>query len=268
MIYTGLTWGFPYKSIFGLAQSSNGSEWSYPFSASYKSGIPEKIAAGGPYYVFPLGVYPQGEELYYTTDPGSNLARVTLSPATRATSYTDVTFGNNVFVAVVFGSIYKSNPVTGSAPLRIIQQPASASLNVGGTVVFSVVAQGSDPVTYQWRKDGEDISGETSRSLTLTDVAIDSAGEYDVVITNPAGSITSDKAILRVQFADLRFYAGLTLRGNVGDTFKIEYRDEIETGDEWRFITDITLTSQQWIWFDPESADNPNRFYRATFLGL
>ena len=86
---------------------------------------------------------------------------------------------------------------TVTAPV-IVAQSGSQSVVVGGTVAFSVDAAGSEPFTYQWFKDGNPVAGATAWSLTLTGVQPAAAGAYTVVVTNAAGSATSEAAILTV----------------------------------------------------------------------
>lgn len=110
-----------------------------------------------------------------------------------AGSYTVLVYnacGQIVSAAAVIG-------VTDSLiPITIIVQPQSQVVAPGTDVVFSVAATGSPTITYQWRKGGIEIVGETGSTLTLT--AVDGADEdnYDVIVTNPVGSVTSDVATL------------------------------------------------------------------------
>ena len=81
----------------------------------------------------------------------------------------------------------------------ITQQPAiTASRCEGGIIVLDVVATGSAPITYQWRKDWVDIPGETGAALTLDPIAAADSGDYDVVVTNPCSFVTSDSVTLSV----------------------------------------------------------------------
>lgn len=82
-----------------------------------------------------------------------------------------------------------------SAP-SITAQPQSITTDIGEDVQFSVSATGNPTPTYQWRKDGNNISGATSSTLNLTDVQSGVAGDYDVVVTNSQGSVTSNDATL------------------------------------------------------------------------
>ena len=83
------------------------------------------------------------------------------------------------------------------APL-ITTQPMGGSLTVGGTLPLSVVATGNPDPTFQWKKDGADLAGETDPSLALSDVALSDAGSYTVVVTNPKGSVSSNAAEVAV----------------------------------------------------------------------
>jgi|GEM_PF-307023 len=88
--------------------------------------------------------------------------------------------------------------VTPQAP-TITAQPQSQTVSDGGNVTFSVTATGTQPFSYQWKKNGADITGATSATLTLTGVTPASAGSYSVVVTNLVTSVTSAAATLTVQ---------------------------------------------------------------------
>jgi hypothetical protein len=80
----------------------------------------------------------------------------------------------------------------------ITAQPISRSLAAGGTVSFAVTVVGTAPLSYQWRKNGTPISGATAATLTLSNVQTSDTAAYTVVITNIAGSVTSEVATLGV----------------------------------------------------------------------
>lgn len=82
--------------------------------------------------------------------------------------------------------------------LSISQQPASDSRSVGGSITFTVVASGTGPISYQWRKDGSDISGATSNSLSLSNLTTDDEGDYSVFLSNGGGDLLSTTATLTV----------------------------------------------------------------------
>ncbi|HEY9172364.1 MAG TPA: PQQ-binding-like beta-propeller repeat protein [Verrucomicrobiae bacterium] len=86
----------------------------------------------------------------------------------------------------------------------IILHPQTRTNVLGTTARFNVIALGSAPMTYQWRKngnnlsDGGNVSGTTTATLTLTGVQFADAGSYSVVVANAAGSVTSQGAMLTV----------------------------------------------------------------------
>jgi hypothetical protein len=86
-------------------------------------------------------------------------------------------------------------------PPRITTQPVSQIAREDARITFSVVAQGDPPLLYQWRKDGDDLTGETSAMLIIDPVTDDDDGEYEVVISNNSGSVTSEMATLTVVHA-------------------------------------------------------------------
>jgi Chitobiase/beta-hexosaminidase C-terminal domain/Immunoglobulin domain len=84
---------------------------------------------------------------------------------------------------------------------QIVTQPETPSKYVlaGSTVLFTVSASSPVPLTYQWYyNDTFPIAGADSSVLTLPDIAEESTGDYSVVIANAFGSVTSDKAALKV----------------------------------------------------------------------
>ena len=85
----------------------------------------------------------------------------------------------------------------------IVSQPASQSALVGDTVNFSVVATGSEPLTYQWKKNGSAIAGATTPSYGQMAAPEDDGATFAVVVSNPAGSIESAAAQLTVSATPL-----------------------------------------------------------------
>ncbi|MCU1341369.1 MAG: hypothetical protein JWN92_792 [Candidatus Acidoferrum typicum] len=88
---------------------------------------------------------------------------------------------------------------TGPVLPSITTQPSNQAVSVGQTATFSVVAAGTAPLTFQWRKTSVNVVGATSSSYTTTPaLASDSGATFDVIVTNPAGNVTSSAATLIV----------------------------------------------------------------------
>lgn len=95
--------------------------------------------------------------------------------------------------------------LTVQIPLVITQQPMSQTVNSGATVNFSVLAMGSGPFSYQWRKNASPIAGMNQPTLTLSNVySLDSA-DYSVVISNAVSTVTSASAKLNVNIVPSTF---------------------------------------------------------------
>jgi hypothetical protein len=85
----------------------------------------------------------------------------------------------------------------GAVPPTIATQPSNQAVNIGQTATFAVVAAGTPPLSYQWQKNGVNISGATSPSYTTPAVVLaDNGSTFDVIVTNAAGSVTSAPATL------------------------------------------------------------------------
>lgn len=75
-----------------------------------------------------------------------------------------------------------------------------ATIPVGRNVIFTAVGQGgTTPYTYQWKKNGMNITGETQVSLVLYAVTTDDTGGYNCAITNTGGTLLSELSTITVQ---------------------------------------------------------------------
>jgi outer membrane protein assembly factor BamB len=94
---------------------------------------------------------------------------------------------------------YGTQPQISAAAPHIATQPADQTVSVGQTATFSVVATGTAPLQYQWRKNGGAITGATGSSYpTPATLSGDNGSSFTVVVTNAAGSVTSGAATLTV----------------------------------------------------------------------
>ena len=81
---------------------------------------------------------------------------------------------------------------------EITNQPQSSTIYAGQNASYSVTAEGKY-LTYQWKKDGVDLTGETNATLNITDAnATQHDGNYSVVVGNDFGSVESEEVALDV----------------------------------------------------------------------
>lgn len=117
--------------------------------------------------------------------PGTNTLDFILNNA-------DVTVNPTGFRAELSGTTLP--PQT---PPFILMQPQSTVASLGDAASLTVNARASAPVSYQWRFNGANIGNGTNRTYSISTVSASDAGSYDVVVSNPWGSITSAVATLR-----------------------------------------------------------------------
>lgn len=84
------------------------------------------------------------------------------------------------------------------APPEVLIPPASITNRFGSNVVFTVIARGSEPLHFQWRLNGVNLSGETNASLLRNNIRLADDGEYDVLISNPVNTTIMAAARLLV----------------------------------------------------------------------
>jgi glucose/arabinose dehydrogenase len=96
------------------------------------------------------------------------------------------------------GIIRKIRYVNTQAP-TISQNPSNVTASVGGAASFTVSANGATPLSYQWQRNGVNISGATTATYTIPSVTTaDNGATFRAVVTNAYGSVTSSAATLTV----------------------------------------------------------------------
>ena len=124
-------------------------------------------------------------------------------------------YANNPFV---FAQSASDVDILLTEPPRILDQPVDARVASdadSSLAKFTVQAAGSAPLSYQWRKDGENLSSDNNgfrgvNSPTLQIVNVRGDGEYSVLVSNEKGSALSRRAKLFVVPAD-----NVSLAGNL-----------------------------------------------------
>ncbi|MEO8427658.1 MAG: immunoglobulin domain-containing protein, partial [Verrucomicrobiota bacterium] len=82
-----------------------------------------------------------------------------------------------------------------------IKPPSSVehkAVYAGENTSVSVVATGTAPLSFQWRLDGRDLTGQTNTTLSITNARAADEGDYTVLVTNAFGQAANRPAHLFV----------------------------------------------------------------------
>jgi outer membrane protein assembly factor BamB len=180
------------KRLYALAASDGAWRWEY--------------VAGGPIRSCPV-IGPDGT-VFFGCDDGKVYALL----------------GNSPLAKAPWPMISRNPRHTGSAEPeepalpRIVSEPAGLSVPVGGAFSLTVVATGNPPLTYQWHLGGQPIVGATRATYGLSQARTTDGGNYQVVVSNPVGSVTS--VVARVVVV-LGYYVNVSIP-RPGGTVQVE----------------------------------------------
>ena len=133
--------------------------------------------------------------------------------------------------------------VTMAQPASIVTQPAGGSVSHGETVTLNVVAAGTEPISYQWYHGDELVEGATESTLLLADLQAEDSGTYHVVVSNRAGTETSDIVTLTVEIQGPETEPTLAVVGITAEGLQLSVTGDPETGYELQFSTDLKAWS-------------------------
>jgi uncharacterized delta-60 repeat protein len=84
---------------------------------------------------------------------------------------------------------------------RIDSSPQTQRVTLGHSAAFSVLTAGTEPLSYQWLKDGMPIPGATNEAIVFQRVEFSDAGVYSIVVSNAEGTTSAD-AVLTVAWPE------------------------------------------------------------------
>ena len=118
----------------------------------------------------------------------------------------------------------------------ITSQPQSVTVAQGGSATFSVNAGGTTPLSYQWRKNGVNISGANSASYSISSVTTANAGNYSVVVSNAYGTTASNNAALTVTTSPVITSQpqNVTVAQGASATFRVTASGTATLAYQWR----------------------------------
>jgi hypothetical protein len=160
---------------------------------------------------------------------GSSTATLNLSSLT-----TNDTGNYSVIVSNALGTATNSATLTVLAPATIVTSPVGSTVVAGGSQSFTVIASGSAPLAYQWRKNGTNLAGANTATLSLVNISANAAGNYSVTVSNAVGGAVSADAYLAVltpptlnsqpQNATVKLGANATFNVNFAGTAPISFQ--------------------------------------------
>ncbi|MBI5386064.1 MAG: hypothetical protein HZA90_15425 [Verrucomicrobia bacterium] len=136
------------------------------------------------------------------------------------------------------------------------------------SVCISAGAAGASPLSYQWYRGTNLLTGQTDSSLCFSSVQQSDQGSYSVVVTNLYGAVSSPAVTLFVTtngaaVLDIRCYAGVHIFGLPGRTYSVSYTTDVGPSPTWTPLATNTMTVPNWFFLDMDSPFQPRRFYHV-----
>lgn len=136
------------------------------------------------------------------------------------------------------------------AAAQIVSGPESITVNAGGVAVFNAGILGSDPMTFQWYKNGSILNGAAASQLTLSNVQAADAGSYQILVSNVLGNQLSITATLSVLTAAPTFVLqpvslGIVQSKSAEFTSRAVGSDDLQNPIQYKWYFNDSLMSGQ-----------------------
>lgn len=153
----------------------------------------------------------------------------------------------------------------------IISQPVDRTNYVGASGSLAIHAEGTQPLSYQWLRNGVEIPAKTNNMIAFPSVQPGDTGNYSVVVSNQFGSVISTQAAVTVLspprilvndgnlgFTNGQF--GFNIAGPAGQTIVVEWSGTFVI---WLPLQTNLLGTGPYHFSEPRSTKYPFRFYRV-----
>jgi hypothetical protein len=186
------------------------------------------------------------------------------------------TYAKDPSVSVGMDAGWLDQVIFTTNPPVITLQPLSQKGIMGAVVALSGAASGAPPITYQWLKDGTNLSGATSTSYVIAKATRRDSGVYQIVASNPGGGTPSSNAMLVVRSPQklgppLPLPGGLiTIRSKdadggpllPGDLPGFQAQATTNFMDWATLLNRLSVSNGIMLLVDPDSTNYSRRFYR------
>lgn len=201
-----------------------------------------------------------------------------VSPGTILTNLTQIFSSEDDLNPSDNASTVTTTVLCSGATPAIVYNPSSISACPGSSVTFSVAADSTAGLSYQWRKDGTALAGATGTSYTVASVSSSDLGLYDVAVSTSCGTVISGAALLSLNqglpsaithrgfLADGSFE--LQFSTGCGGTYYMQYSEDLVT---WKTSTQAVSGNGglgRWVDAGPPSTDSMPKATSARFYRL
>lgn len=160
----------------------------------YKSSSPSLASISGGRVLMTFPSFTGGPDVAISTD-GKSWSSSSLGVAGGGPLRAATEANGRIVIVGDKGQIFHSS----DGPPAIARHPQAQSLTTGGAISLSVIAYGTGPFSYQWRRNGTPILGATSDTFLKQSATAADSGDYTVAVANSRGSVTSSVATVSVQ---------------------------------------------------------------------
>jgi hypothetical protein len=146
------------------------------------------------------------------------------------------------------------------AATQITTAPVGKKVCEGTKETLTVTATGGGTMTYQWKKDGQDIAGATASSYEIASMDAASAGSYTVVATGACGSVSASANIVYSTKPTVTLPTPAeTIKSGAKLSLSVNANEDGVTTYKWFLngtaLTDPNATNREYIKFNVTNAD-------------